>query len=202
MSRRKKNWSRVPDGHLTPKRTGRLIIGRNVILTWLWYGIVNNMQQYRRAMVSNWSTSEFYAKGQLFSSMRSLSFGGLELRVIVLVRPRSNCTSKLQTHPLVREGAQQQETHICHAENKNLVMGFRWSSVQSSWLQIQRFDFRSYQIFWEVVGLERGSLSLASTTKKLLERKSRCYGLEIRDYGRRGSAALTTRHLSFRKSWR
>jgi hypothetical protein len=32
-----------------------------------------------------------------------------------------------------------------------------WSSGQSSWLQIQRsgFDSRRYQIFWEVVGLER-----------------------------------------------
>jgi hypothetical protein len=33
-----------------------------------------------------------------------------------------------------------------------------WSSGQSSWLQIQRsgFDSRHYQIFLEVVGLERG----------------------------------------------
>jgi hypothetical protein len=30
VSRRKKNWSRVPDGRLTPRRTGRLTIGRNV----------------------------------------------------------------------------------------------------------------------------------------------------------------------------
>jgi hypothetical protein len=41
-----------------------------------------------------------------------------------------------------------------------------WSSGQSSWLQIQRsgFHYRRYQIFWEVGGLERGSLSLVSTT--------------------------------------
>jgi hypothetical protein len=41
------------------------------------------------------------------------------------------------------------------------------------WLQIQRseFDSRPYQIFWEVVGLERGPLSLASTIEKLLGRK-------------------------------
>jgi hypothetical protein len=33
-----------------------------------------------------------------------------------------------------------------------------WSGGQSSWLQIQRsgFDSRCYQIFWEVLGLERG----------------------------------------------
>jgi hypothetical protein len=61
------------------------------------------------------------------------------------------------------------------------------SSGQSSWLQIQRsgFDSRRYQIFREVVGLERGPLSLLSTTEELLERKSIRSGLEIREYGRR-----------------
>jgi hypothetical protein len=28
-----KNWSRVPDGCLTPGRTGRLTVGRNITLT-------------------------------------------------------------------------------------------------------------------------------------------------------------------------
>jgi hypothetical protein len=62
-----------------------------------------------------------------------------------------------------------------------------WSSGQSSWLQIQRsgFDCRRYQIFWEVVGLERGPLSLVSTVEKLLEDKSSSSGLEILEYGRR-----------------
>jgi hypothetical protein len=32
-SRRTKNWSRVPDGRLTPRRTGRLIVVRNVTST-------------------------------------------------------------------------------------------------------------------------------------------------------------------------
>jgi hypothetical protein len=36
-----------------------------------------------------------------------------------------------------------------------------------------------------VMGLERGPLSLVSTTAELLERKSRGFGLEIRKYGRR-----------------
>jgi hypothetical protein len=62
-----------------------------------------------------------------------------------------------------------------------------WSSGQSSWLQIQRsgFDSRRYQIFWEIVGLERGPLSLVNTIEKLLERKSGVSGLKSRDYGRR-----------------
>jgi hypothetical protein len=52
--------------------------------------------------------------------------------------------------------------------------------------QIQRtgFDSRRYQISWEVVDLERGSLSLVSTTEELLERKNSGFGLEKRDYGR------------------
>jgi hypothetical protein len=44
------------------------------------------------------------------------------------------------------------------------------------------------------VGLERGSLSLVSTTDELLERKSRGSGLETRDYGGGGSVTLTTSH--------
>jgi hypothetical protein len=61
-----------------------------------------------------------------------------------------------------------------------------WSSGQSSWLEIQRpgFDSRHYQIFWEVVGLERSPLSLVSTIEELLERKSSGSGLENREYGR------------------
>jgi hypothetical protein len=41
------------------------------------------------------------------------------------------------------------------------------------WLQIQKSgtDSRSYQTFWEVVGMERVPLSLVSTTEELLERK-------------------------------
>jgi hypothetical protein len=61
-----------------------------------------------------------------------------------------------------------------------------WPSGQSSWLQMQRSGFGSwlYQIFWEVVGLERGSLSLMSKTEELLERKSSGSGIEGRKYGR------------------
>jgi hypothetical protein len=62
-----------------------------------------------------------------------------------------------------------------------------WSSGQSSWLQIQRsgFDSQRCQIFWEVVGLERGPLSLVITIEVLLERKSSGSCLEIWEYDRR-----------------
>jgi hypothetical protein len=64
----------------------------------------------------------------------------------------------------------------------NLVVKFH-----SAWIQIQRFGFdsRRYQIFWEVVRLERGPLSLVRTIEELLERKNGGYNLEIRDYCRR-----------------
>jgi hypothetical protein len=46
------------------------------------------------------------------------------------------------------------------------------------------FDSRRYQIFWKVVGLERGPLSLVSITEELLEWKSSGPGSRNRDYGR------------------
>jgi hypothetical protein len=59
-----------------------------------------------------------------------------------------------------------------------------WSCGQGSCLQIQRSGFHSqrYQIFWEVVGLEQGQLSLVSTIEELFGRKSSCPGLEKRHY--------------------
>jgi hypothetical protein len=57
------------------------------------------------------------------------------------------------------------------------------------------FTLSCVTAFREVVGLERGPLSLVSIFEELLERKNSGSGLENPDYGRRGSAALTTRHL-------
>jgi hypothetical protein len=64
---------------------------------------------------------------------------------------------------------------------------YLWSSGHSSWLQIQRsgFDSRRYQTFWEVIGLERGPLSLLSTIEELLGRHNRGSSLENREYCRR-----------------
>jgi hypothetical protein len=59
-----------------------------------------------------------------------------------------------------------------------------WSIGQSSWLQIQKSWClsRRYQIFWDVVDLQRGPLSLVSTIEKLLERKISGSGLGNWDY--------------------
>jgi hypothetical protein len=81
----------------------------------------------------------------------------------------------------------------------NIKRPLLWSSGQSSWLQIQRSGFDSRSLFSEVVGLERGPLSLVSTIQELLERKSRDPCLENQDYCRRRSASLTSRHPPVRK---
>jgi hypothetical protein len=44
-----------------------------------------------------------------------------------------------------------------------------------------RSDSQRYQIFWEVVGLERGPLNLVRITEELLEWKSSGFGLENRN---------------------
>jgi hypothetical protein len=48
-----------------------------------------------------------------------------------------------------------------------------------------RFDSRRYQIVWEVLGLERSPLSLVSTIKELLARKSSGSDLENGEQSRR-----------------
>jgi hypothetical protein len=76
------------------------------------------------------------------------------------------------------------------------------SSGQSSWLHIRKagFNSRCCQIFWEVVGLEQGPLSLVSTIEMLLGRKvaASAYKSENTAVGI-GHADYTTH--SIRKIW-
>jgi hypothetical protein len=53
-----------------------------------------------------------------------------------------------------------------------------------------RFNSRRSQICWEVMGLERGPLSLLSTIEELLGIKSSGSGLENREYGHRDPSRL------------
>jgi hypothetical protein len=72
----------------------------------------------------------------------------------------------------------------------------RWSEFLATDPQVPGFDSRRYQTFWELVGVERGPLSLVSTTEEPLGRKSSGSGLENRDYGHRESAELNMRYPS------
>jgi hypothetical protein len=64
-----------------------------------------------------------------------------------------------------------------------------WSSGQRSWLQIRRSQVRSRALQEKKSsGLERGPLSLVSTTEELLGRNSSGSGLESREYGSRVSS--------------
>jgi hypothetical protein len=95
------------------------------------------------------------------------------------------CLERTRTADAIRT----QPKLLCNKVFQEIVQDFVLLSFRSDclWLQIQKFGFdsRRYQIFWEVVGLERGPLSLVSTTEELLGRKSSGFGPEIREYDRR-----------------
>jgi hypothetical protein len=74
---------------------------------------------------------------------------------------------------------------------RSSVPGYRYRSPG--------FDSRRYQIFKEVVGLERGPHSFVSTIEELLERKTSGSGLEIREYGREDLSRLPPDTLYPRK---
>jgi hypothetical protein len=74
-------------------------------------------------------------------------------------------------------------------QNMLLLIPPLWSSGQSSWLEIRKSRVRfPGTTKKKVVGLERGPLSLVSTTEELLGRNSSGCGLESREYGRRNSS--------------
>jgi hypothetical protein len=52
-----------------------------------------------------------------------------------------------------------------------LQQRFTIPTIYSTNYVLYGFDSRPYQIFWEVIDLERGPFSLVSTIEELLERK-------------------------------
>jgi hypothetical protein len=112
--------------------------------------------------------------------------------------------------PLIFRVLQMKKIHDYFMQDGAIERPPLWSSGQSFWLQIQRsaFDSRRYQIFWEVVGLERSPLSLVSTIEELLDRKSSGSDLEVRKYSHRKLRWLRNTLLSakvgtnFASKWR
>jgi hypothetical protein len=95
-----KLWSRVPKGGPIPRLTGRLTVGRKTN--------------------SNSRLGESQMRQQ--NVVWVLRDSGP--RVTALAGPRSNCASKLQIYPLVREGTPHQETRNCQYRKKRI-----WSWV-------------------------------------------------------------------------
>jgi hypothetical protein len=59
--------------------------------------------------------------------------------VTAVARPRSNCTSKLRTHPLVREGALIKKLAGVRQKENNLVIGSGWEpDTKIDWLTDRR----------------------------------------------------------------
>jgi hypothetical protein len=86
---------------------------------------------------------------------------------------------------------------LSNNSNNNVIViqvTFRnWWSGGPGW------DFRPLQGKEKVVGLERGPLSLVSTTEELLRRNSSGSGVESREYGRRDSSRWQRGTLSAKK---
>jgi hypothetical protein len=82
--------------------------------------------------------------------------------------------------------------------NIDVILCFRllYSTLYSKYLK-RALQWQSAPLYIHSLFSEDGAwgpLSLVSTTEELLERKSSGSCLENRDYGPRGSSALTTRH--------
>jgi hypothetical protein len=59
-----KNWSRVPDGCLTPRQTGRLTVGRNMTLTLRKIGRGSQMGAWHQDRLAEWLSVVNYIKLQ------------------------------------------------------------------------------------------------------------------------------------------
>jgi hypothetical protein len=141
----------------------------------------------------HWGIQEQFSGFPSLSSGWCYRYGGYEVltEVVVNISLFHDSSFKVNRH-LWEERCLEDLLGVCFLLISCLVYSplscsrpLLWSSGQSSWLQIQRsgFDSRNYQIFWEVVGLERGPLNLVNITEELLGRKSSGSDLEIREYG-------------------
>jgi hypothetical protein len=128
----------------------------------------------------------------LNNSLTSHSFQN-NLVVVRLIALRISHCTETQSVSLCRSHGL--FTHIEFDGKHIVLLSARWIC---SWIGSKRlwrwynnkiivysgFDSRRYQIFCEVVGLERGPLSLVRINEELLEWKSSCSGRENRINGR------------------
>jgi hypothetical protein len=94
----------------------------------------------------------------------------------------------VSTHPSARCVITRPHTTSLGPKQTSLFYIYKWCGlvvrVPCYSSKCPGFDSRLYQIFWAVVGLERGPLSFMSKTEELLGRNSSGSGLESQEYGR------------------
>jgi hypothetical protein len=105
----------------------------------------------------------------------------LALKLTIL----DNLTSGGRSVGIVRSRTQATEFSLVFSFNGCIIDLLCGSVVRVTGCRSRgpEFDFQRYQIFREVVGLERGPFTLVNTIEELLGRKSSGFGIENREYG-------------------
>jgi hypothetical protein len=171
------------DCDLTPGQAGRLTVGCKITLT------------LRITVSLKWD-----------SKIWSWVLADLDPRAIALAKPRSNCTSKLHTHTIVREGAQHQETTIVRQQRKSgpeLQIGAQhqdrladWPSVET-WLQLQDYGL-------QVMFLSEITQSFYTTYKRIFRlfniRRDLGFPFRCEKYSSRVLSSLIFMYLRLRQA--
>jgi hypothetical protein len=110
---RRKIWSRVPAGCLTPRQTGRLTVSSNITLTLTFLTRVPIVWRYNLGTlflveINTGTWPSRLGESQIWASKNMvISLAELDPRKPALARPSNRW--KLQTRPLVREGVPHQQ---------------------------------------------------------------------------------------------
>jgi hypothetical protein len=160
------------------------------LISWKWRDSLSNICIVLQIIRTDEST-EFLAR---LLSIPFLGRGDLAVHLSPSFH-KEKCPSLILQHPLcdfwcclhvyrmigVRDGHTELQSYAFLSFFLKLLRPL-WSSGQSSW--VPGLDSLRYQIFWKVVGLERGPLSLVKIIEELLEWKSSGSGQENRINGR------------------
>jgi hypothetical protein len=100
----------------------------------------------------------------------------LHQRATALAMHSSTCTGKLQTRPLVREGATRGDSRNCQIIKRRLKSGHLLQmdllcSLIAADKEVPGSILCAARVFWVAVGLQRGPLNLVRINEQLHESK-------------------------------